>query len=168
MAARRSGFLNWVDNLNRLNEGLTIDTPGLNLSWRVYIINLVNNAKLFCDTSPLTKHHSFFTNVPPFYMQFTWVLTQTTFLRKQWASGILSSISTSKKKKERKQSNSVWACVFTQIPARGTQGIRCRLFTYLVYVTQDNSQLKTLLKIVQGTFSPNPWVEKETNHVFSD
>ena len=36
------------------------------LRWLVYIINSVDNTKLPCYTLPLTQHHSFLRNLPPY------------------------------------------------------------------------------------------------------
>ena len=35
------------------------------LRWTIYVINLVENAKLPCYTLPPTQHHCFFRNLPP-------------------------------------------------------------------------------------------------------
>ena len=38
------------------------------LRWLIYVINLFDNTKLPCYTLPPMQHHSYFRNLPPFYI----------------------------------------------------------------------------------------------------
>ena len=51
----------------RSDEGQTLELQLFNSSqWAIYAINPVDNTMLPCYTLPLSQHHSFFRNLPPF------------------------------------------------------------------------------------------------------
>ena len=57
--------------------------------WPIYVINSVGNTKLPCYTLPPKQHHSFFRNLPPFFMFIVqsptlYIVTQTCAKRRDW------------------------------------------------------------------------------------